>query len=275
MPIALSLVSAVAWGVSDFLGGLFAKRSGPWQVAVVGQTSSTLSVLVAALVVGGQPAGQDWAWGAAAGLGGGVGVAFLYRGLAGGRMGVVAPLSAVTCALLPVVVGLVLGERPGLVVTGGIVLAFPAIVLISQMVEGDAGHRGGVVDGTIAGLGFGTLFTALGQIGPEAGLHPLVLTQAVSVLSVVMTATTLRQAWVPREPAAWRAAVMGPLGALATASFLAATNIGLLSVVAVISSLYPAVTVLLAAVVLRERVHRAQGAGLALAAVAVSLVALG
>ncbi|MGJ9411717.1 EamA family transporter [Aeromicrobium sp. CF4.19] len=275
MAILLSLLSAVSYGVSDFLGGIFAKRAGAWQVAFVGQLSSTACVSVAALVIGGAATRGDWLWGAAAGLGGGIGTAFLYRGLAGARMGVVAPLSAVTCALLPVAVGLAVGERPSLLAAVGIVLAFPAILLISRMVDEDPSHRGGVVDGILAGLGFGMLFAALGQVGDEAGLYPLILTQGFSVVSVVLTALALGQAWVPRDPAAWRAIVMGPLGALATSTFLVATTYGLLSVVAVISSLYPAITVLLAALVLSERIHAWQGVGLALAAGAVSLVALG
>ncbi len=190
-------------------------------------------------------------------------------------MGVVAPLSAVTCALLPVVVGLGLGERPGPLATVGIVVAFPAITLISRMVDDDPSHRGGVVDGTLAGLGFGMLFSAIGQIGDDAGLFPLMLTQAFSVVSVVMTAVVLRQPWWPGRSSAWRAVVMGPLGASATGLFLLATGYGLLSIVAVISSLYPAVTVLLASALLRERIHPGQGAGLALAAAAVALVAWG
>ncbi len=272
--VVLSLLSALAYGVSDFLGGIFARRSGPWQVAVVGQTSSTACVLVAALVVGGSPVGADWAWAALGGTGAGVGTAFLYRGLSTARMSVVAPLSAVTCALLPVVVGLATGDRPALLAWCGLVAAFPAIALISRVVDEDPAHRGGVVDGTLAGLGFGLLFVGLGQVRDEAGLHPLVLTQAVSVLGVVLTATLLRQAWVPRDRLALRALLMGPLGAGATVAFMLATQEGLLAIVSVISSLYPAATVLLATVLLRERIHGWQGAGLALAAVAVTFVAL-
>ena len=275
MAVVLSLLSAVTYGVSDFLGGILSKRSGPWQVAVVGQTSSTVCVAVAAVVVGGTAVGADWAWAVLGGAGAGLGTAFLYRGLSGARMSVVAPLSAIACALLPVVVGLALGDRPSLLAWAGIVAAFPAIALISRVVDPDPSHQGGVVDGTIAGLGFGFLFVGLGQVREEAGLHPLVLTQAVSVLTVVATATALRQAWVPRDRLALRAVVMGPLGASATVLFMLATREGLLSIVSVVSSLYPATTVLLAAVLLRERVQAWQGVGLALAAAAVTLVALG
>ncbi len=279
MAVLLSLLSALSYGVSDFLGGLFSKRSGPWQTAVVGQTSSTVCTVAVALFIAGDPVGSDWVWGVVGGAGSGVGAAFLYRGLAGGRMSVVAPLSAVVCALLPVAVGLVTGDRPSALALAGIVVAVPAIALVSRVVEEDAAaqaaHRGGVVDGVVAGLGFGVLFVALGQVRDDAGLWPLAVAQGAAAVVVVLLAVALREAWVPRDRLAWRAVVMGPLGATATTAFLLATREGLLSVVSVISSLYPATTVLLATLVLKERIQAWQGVGLALAASAVTLVALG
>lgn len=275
MAIALSLLSALAYGVSDFLGGIFAKRSSAWQVAVVGQTSSGVLSLLAAVIIAGSPTSTDLMYGSLAGLGGGFGVAFLYRGLATARMGVVAPISAIGTALIPVVVGLATGDRPSQVAWVGVVFAFPAIALISRVVDDNPDHRGGVIDGILAGVGFGLLFTFLGQVGDDAGLYPLALSQITSVLSVIITATALGHAWVPRGRRVWGAVVMGPLGATAQGAFLYATHHGLLSIVSVISSLYPASTVLLASVLLREKIHGWQGIGLVLAAVAVALVAAG
>ncbi len=275
MAIVFSLISALSYGVSDFLGGIFAKRSSPWQVAIVGQTSSGFFSLIAALLIAGSPTSRDLAFGALAGLGGGFGVAFLYRGLSTARMGVVAPLSAIGTALLPVGVGLATGDRPSSLAVIGIVCAFPAIVLISRVVDENPSHRGGVIDGILAGIGFGALFVFLGQVGEEAGLFPLVMSQMTSVLAVIVTATVLRQAWLPRTRAPWIAVTMGPLGATAQGAFMYATHHGLLSVVSVISSLYPASTVLLAAVILREKIHGWQGVGLVFAALAVALVAAG
>ena len=150
---------------------------------------------------------------------------------------------------------------------------------MSRVVEEDAAaqaaHRGGVVDGVLAGLGFGVLFVALGQVRDDAGLWPLAVAQGAAAVVVVLLALALREAWVPRDRLAWRAVLMGPLGATATTAFLLATREGLLSVVSVISSLYPATTVLLATLVLKERIQAWQGVGLALAASAVTLVALG
>lgn len=275
MAIALSLLSALAYGISDFLGGIFAKRSSAWQVAVVGQTSSGVISLLAAIVIAGSPTGTDLVYGALAGLGGGFGVAFLYRGLSTARMGVVAPLSAIGTALIPVIVGLATGDRPSQMALLGVVCAFPAIALISRVVDDNPAHRGGVIDGILAGIGFGLLFTFLGQIGDEAGLYPLAISQITSVFSVIVTATVLGQAWVPRGRKVWGAVVMGPLGATAQGAFLYATHHGLLSIVSVISSLYPASTVLLASVLLREKIHGWQGVGLVFAGLAVALVAAG
>ena len=275
MAIVLSLLSALAYGLSDFLGGIFAKKATPWQIAVVGQSSSAGCALLAFAVVPGTPTWHDVGMGALAGLGGGFGVAFLYRGLSTARMGVVAPISAIGAALLPVAVGLATGERPSTLAVLGIVFAFPAIALISSVPgDADATHRGGVVDGALAGLGFGVLFVFLGQVGDDAGFAALATSQVTSVLTVIMTATALRAVWVPRDRYAFRAVFMGPLGVTAQGAFLFATQQGLLSVVSVISSLYPASTVLLAAVLLRERILRWQALGLALAAAAVTLVAL-
>lgn len=281
MAVVLALVSAVAYGLSDFLGGIFARRVAAWPIAVVGQSSSAVCAAFLALVLGGTVTAHDWAWGAAAGIGGGIGAAFLYRGLAAGRMSVVAPISALGSAIVPVAVGLVTGDRPTSLAWAGIVFAFPAIYLISRSSDEQrsepkpaSGDRG-ILDGVLAGLGFGSMFAMLGQVGSDAGLYPLALTQVASVLSVIASATVLRAAWVPRDRLAWRAAMMGPLGATATGSFLYATHSGMLTIVSVVAALYPALTVLLATALLREHIHRAQGVGLALAAAAVSLVAAG
>jgi len=277
--VLLALGSALAYGISDFVGGMLARRVSPWSVAVVAQCVSTTCVTVLALASGGDPTARDLAWGLVAGLGNGTGGVFLYRGLANGRMAVVAPLSAVGAALLPVAVGVATGERPSILTWLGVACAFPAIWLVSRapdLAGTEAQHSGsGVVDGLLAGLGFGLLFAALGQVPESAGLQPLALTQATSVLAIIALATLLRQSWLPRERYALRAAYIGVLGALATTLFLLATQAGLLSVASVLSSLYPAVTVVLAVSLLRERIHRPQAVGLALALAAVVLVAAG
>ncbi|MXG88565.1 EamA family transporter [Nocardioides flavescens] len=278
MTVLLSLLAAASYGLGDFSGGIFSKRGGPWAVSLLAQLGGTVLVLVVALVDGRTPGATDLAWALVAGLGNGFGTAFLYRGLAGGRMGVVAPVSGVGAVAVPVLVGLVAGERPGVLVWLGLVLALPAIWFVSRAPSSSptgASGSSGVVDGLLAGLGFGSLFAALAQVPQEAGFLPLALNQLVAAFAIVAVALTLRQDWVPRSSWALGGVVSGALGALATGLFQVATHHGYLSVAAVITSLYPAVTVLLAAVVLREHVHRAQGLGLAMCTAAVVLVAAG
>ncbi len=285
MSVIFALVSALSYGVSDFLGGLFSKKSSPWQIAVVGQASSAVFAFIFGLIITGTVTQADWLWALGGGIGAGVGAAFLYRGLSSGRMAVVAPISAIGSALLPVAVGVALGDRPSVLAVVGIILALPAIYLISKVTEhhihttGDtqdgAAPRGGVLDGVLAGLGFGSLFVLIGQVDADAGLMPIAAMQVAAVVAVVVLAVALREPWVPRDRSSLPALTMGPLGALATGAFLLATHEGLLSIVSVIASLYPATTVVLAAVILRERIHRMQGVGLGLAAIAVTLVAIG
>ena len=290
MAVTLALISALTYGVSDFLGGIFSRRASAWQISVCGQSSAAAVSWVAALVVAGDPTGRDLLLGVLAGLGSGFGIVFLYRGLAHGRMGVVAPVSAVGSALVPLVVGVAQGDRPSTLAVVGVACAFPAIWLVARPpAEADGplhepgepagtprpSSSSGFVDGVLAGIGFGVLFAALGQVPESAGFAPLALANSSAILAVIAIAVTLRETWVPRTRAAARGLLLGPLGFIASGTFLLATHHGLLSIVSVIAALYPASTVLLAWLVLRERIGRGQAVGLGAAALAVSLVALG
>ena len=277
MSILLSLFAAASYGLGDFNGGIFSRRGGAWAVSLVAQLAGTALVLLLVVFDGGSPTAGDLAWAVVAGVGNGFGTAFLYRGLSSGRMGVVAPVSGVGAVLVPVVVGVLTGERPGALVWVGVLLALPAIWLVSRepVTDAPAGTGSGILDGVLAGLGFGTLFAALAQIPAEAGFLPLALNQLVAGGAIIVLALALSKDWVPRNRYALGGAISGALGALATGLFQVATHHGYLTVAAVITSLYPAFTVLLAATVLRERVHRTQAIGLALCAGAVVLVATG
>ena len=285
MAVLLALISALAYGLSDFVGGLVSRRASAWSVAVVGQVSATVCTAAIALGLPGTPEPVDFAWALLAGVGSGAGTGFLYRGFSTGRMGVVAPVSAVGAAVVPVLAGTLGGERPSLMVWAGIATALPGIWLVAAEPQDDLARlepgtprvsvADGLTDGVLAGLGFGVLFAALGQVPDTAGLWPLTLAQAVSTPTVIVLATALGAAWVPRGRAVRWAVLAGPLGATATGAFLLASQRGFLTVAGVLASLYPASTVLLAATLLRERVHRAQGLGLGLCAVAVALVAGG
>lgn len=278
--VLLALAAAAAYGLSDFVGGVTSKRASPWSVALVAQLVGGVAVLALATVVRGEPTTADLGWALVAGVANGVGTGFLYRGLSSGRMGVVAPVSGVGAAVVPVAVGVLTGERPSAVVWIGILVALPGIWLVAREpapedVSGATPSASGALDGVLAGLGFGALFAALAQIPEEAGFLPLALNQLVAGVVVVVMATALRARWLPREPAAAVGAVSGVLGATATGCFLLATQSGYLTVTSILASLYPAITVVLAATVLREHVHRGQAVGLVLCGAAVALVAGG
>ena len=276
--VLLALGGALAYGVSDFAGGVVSRRTSVWPVAFTACLGATLATVVLALTLPGDPRGSDLLWGALGGIGSGAGTAFLYRGFTRGRMGVVGPVSAVGAALLPAAVGVLSDERPSLVVWAGMLVALPGIWLVSQepLDEGAVrGRAGGLTDGVVAGLGFGLLFAALGQVPEGAGYWPLTVTQLVSLVAVVGSALALGGDPVPRVAGHWLGLGSGVAATIAVLGFLLARHQGLLSVSAVLTSLYPAATVLLATVFLHERLHRVQSLGLALCGVSVVCVALG
>ena len=278
MIVLLSLLAAASYGLADFVGGVVSKKVSPWSVALAAQVGGAVVTFAVALAGDGDPVRADLWWAVAAGVGNGMGTAFLYRGLASGRMGVVAPVSGVGAALLPVLVGVTSGERPAALAWLGIAAAFPAIWLVSREPAAGAGPSAGssgLLDGVLAGLGFGTLFVALAQVGEGAGLMPLALNQAVGAVVIVIVATSVRAPWLPRDARVGLGIISGLLGAAATGLFMVASRGDQLTISAVVVSLYPAFTVLLAALLLREHLHRTQAIGLALCAVAVALVALG
>jgi drug/metabolite transporter (DMT)-like permease len=278
---ALALASALSYGLSDFVGGILSKSRSVYAVAVASQLTAALATALVAVLAPGDPSAADFAYGAAAGLGGAFGIVFLYRGLSRGRMGVVAPISGTGAALVPVVVGIASGEQPSALVWVGIALAFPAIYLIPQVDAAPEAGPGGrpppsaAGDGVAAGLGFGAEFALIGQIGDGAGFLPLTLMQVVIGSAIALAAIALRRPWLPRGPGKLPVYAFGLLGMAATVLFLLATRQGLLTVVAVIASLYPAGTVAMAAIFLGERIGRLQIVGLAFAAVAVVLITIG
>ncbi|HUY60870.1 MAG TPA: hypothetical protein VMW49_03240 [Candidatus Dormibacteraeota bacterium] len=279
----LGLAAALGYGASDVLAGMWSRRASFVAVALVAQVAALVVVLVAAAAVSrGAPAAGAVAWGAVSGIGAALGTLFLYRGLGRGRMGVVAPLSALGAAVLPAALGLALGERPPLTVLLGLACAVPAIGLVSteprrpvdgRPVDPGRGRRGaGTLDGLAAGVGFALLFICLERAGHTAGLWPVAAGQ-VSSLVWLTGAIAVRGAGVRLSPTALAgSALAGALAALASICYDLATGPGRLAVAAVLTSLYPAITVILARLVFGERVGRVQAVGLGLAAAAVTLI---
>jgi len=283
MAALLALVSAICYGVSDFSGGLGSRRAAATTVVLVSNAVSlVLAVLVVELLPGSTYSGRDMLWGVAGGVLGLLGVVLLYRGLAIGPMSVVAPLTAVLSALVPLAAGVIAGERPGTMAVIGVALALPAMLLLAREPSRPAAavlSRGALASALCAGLGFGGFFVLLAQTGPGGGAWPLVAQRAASValLLGISLVAALRQGGsvpVPGGRVLALAAVAGITDFAANLAYVIATHHGLFALVAVITSLYPASTLLLARGVLGERLARQRSAGLAIAAVAVALIAL-
>jgi drug/metabolite transporter (DMT)-like permease len=273
----LGLLSAVSYGAGDFAAGLAGRRYASGPVTAAGQGIGLLAaLLVVVLFAAHGPGGGALAWGALSGVGSAVGTLSLYQGLAVGQMSVVASLSAVITAVVPVIVGIALGDHLGAATAIGIVIAVAAIALVSWQPDSAArGHRSGAELGLLAGVGFALLLIALDRAGTRSGAWPLVPGQAVSLALLVPVAVRgVRRAGRPGRSAVRLMLTAGGLSGTGNILFLAATGRGALSVVAVLTALYPAVTVLLARLVLDERWSRRQAVGLLTSAVAIVLVSL-
>jgi uncharacterized membrane protein len=278
----LALTSAALYGAADFLGGLGARRTNTIAVVAVSQLVGLM--LLAVMLVwlpDADPETRDLLWGGAAGLAGGIGVALLYRALAVGRMAVVAPTTAVCAVAIPVTAAMLLGERPSAVRLAGMGLAIVAIVLVSQQRSaGEAEDQTvpsrhlppGLGLALMSGVAIGFFFLALARTAPTAGLWPLVAARVMSAglfaVSAVVSGRSLRMT----VPVAAIVIAAGAVDMFANALYLIATRYGSLSVVVTLSSLYPASTVILARVVLGERLSGLQGVGIVCALVAVVLI---
>ena len=281
--VALAGVSGLVWGVGDFAGGKATQRALPLPVAWVSKLAS-LPLLAVYLVWTYVPAHRgSLGWGALAGVVGMVGVVVFYRALSAGAMTVVAPVTAVTSAAIPVVVGLVRGERPGAVALVGVTCALVAIALVS-LAPGHPGQTSPVTRGLVglavaAGASFALFFVFLAQAnvaaGGDAGLWPVGSAQLAALGAgaalLAVRGARGRQGW-PRATALRWALLAGPFDMTANALYLVATRYGDLSLVAPLAALYPVTTVLLALVVDRERLRVIQVVGLALALAALLLV---
>jgi drug/metabolite transporter (DMT)-like permease len=277
----LALASAFVYGAADFLGGLTARRAGTIAVVLVSQgTGLALLGLTLPLLPGSSPKDSDWIWSGVAGLTGGVGVALLYRALAVGTMAIVAPVTAVCAVALPVLVAVALGERPGARATAGIALAIGAIILVSQQetaseaATGSSGSRrtSGLRLALASGVAIGLFFLSLARTSADAGLWPMLVARVVSVTLFAAFVLIRRQSVRMPRSVAVIVLIGGGLDMLANVLYLLASRLGPLSVVVTLSSLYPASTVLLARVVLGERLSGRQTIGICCALVAVVLI---
>jgi drug/metabolite transporter (DMT)-like permease len=277
--IIVGLMAAAGFGSGDFLGGRASREASTVAVLFVAQVCAALGALVLAFAFSGDPIGRDIAYGAVAGLVNATGLGLLYRGLAIGRMGIVAPIAAVVGAVIPVAWGLLTGEQPGDVVIAGVVVAVLAGALISREHDepGGAATSPAVLVALGAGVGFGTSFVLFAHTGDASGLWPVLAARVLAVVGAAAAIAFTARRTVVRIPArpARIAAVAGVCDVGATALLIAAIRNDLAVVVAPVAALGPGFTVLWAWTVLREPISRVQVVGLVLALVGLALIAAG
>ena len=274
--LLLGLTASASWGVADFAGGWLSRRAPLLGVALGTQLVGFVLALGAAAARGEPSLGpSDVGWAAVSGLLASVGLAALYGGLAVGRMGIVAPVTGLLVASIPVIAGSVLEGLPPPIAVFGIALAIVAVVVVSlspgEVTDGPSGLRHALV----AGVTLGLLTIVMSRFDDGRVFGPLALMRLVEALAFVAFILVRRPRW-RLERSHWPAAIgIGAVDLLGNGAFVAATQTGALAIAAVLSSLYPVVTVLLAMSLLGERVGRLHAAGIVLAGVAIALIAGG
>jgi drug/metabolite transporter (DMT)-like permease len=280
LAVVLGLASSVSWGLADFLGGLQSKRVNVLAVLLISQAVGLVAVVVGIAIAQPGPPPIDDLWPAAlAGVAGAAALGAFYRGLSVGTMSIVAPVSA-TGAAVPVIVGIASGDRPSALQLAGIVAAVVGVILASRELdedrpEGVASARVSIGLALLAALGFGTFYIGL-DAAADASVPWAMLTQRLASVFAVALVVGAARPLIPGSPR--RLAAIGLVGLLdvsANGLYAWASTEGLLSVVAVLGSLYPVATVILARVVLGERVRRIQELGIGAAVVGAAMIAAG
>lgn len=272
--VSFGLASALSWGAGDFSGGLASQRSPVLSVVITSQVIGlALLAILALLTVEPLPAPADLLWGAAAGLVGGLGLLALYRGLARGPMGVVAPVNAVVSAGVPVLWAAAFEGLPAARQLAGFGLALLAVWLVSRRSDGAAPHPQDLGLPLLSGLGFGGFLIVIGEVSATAVYWPLTVARVASITLLLVMAALRRQQALPGRGLLPLLVLVGLCDTGGNAFYALAAQVGRLDVAAVLSSLYPAVTVLLARLVLTEPVSARQWIGVAAALVAVGLIA--
>jgi drug/metabolite transporter (DMT)-like permease len=272
--VVFGLLASLGWGVADFGGGL-SSRSAPVLGVLLWSQVASLAIGVPVLLASGEPPMQpsDFAIAIAGGALGAAGLALLYRGLAVGRMGVVAPIAAVLTATLPVAFGFVTEGVPSTFAIVGIGCAVVSVTLVSRSPAAPDGRPSGFWYGVAAGITFAAFTIAASGLGDGLVVSPVVVIRVVSILAIASFIVLRRSAWrVPRR--LWPLLVaVGVIDMSATAAYLTAIAAGPLAIAAILAGLYPVVTTILAAIVVRERITRIHAVGILAAGAAVVLIA--
>jgi drug/metabolite transporter (DMT)-like permease len=276
--VALALLSAISFGVCDFVGGIASRRVAALRVVLVSYPVTMVLLGVLAAVIGGPISAGAVVWGSLGGISQACGEWWLYAALGAGPISVVSPLTAVVTAAVPVGVGIAIGDRPGVLAAAGIALAMVAVVLVSREAtdEDVTPHRFTTTVALLtigSGVAFGLNFALIHQAPVESRLWPLLFARMSATMLVIIVAAASRNLRVPSGKPLRLALTLPVLDASANVAMLLALHASLLSLASVLISLYPVATVVLAMAVLRERVTRWQALGMILAAVSVSMIA--
>jgi uncharacterized membrane protein len=269
-----ALTAAACWGAGDFTGGLAARRSDAFRALLVAYTVGMIALTMVAIASGESlPPAADLAWGAASGLAGMMGIGFLFRGFATGRMGIIAPVSAVLATAIPVVVNALTEGLPGNLQFIGFGVALAGIWLLSRP-ERTGLSPAGLGMAVLAGLGFGGFFTALGQIGDAAVWWPLVAGRVAACSLMIAFVLFTRRPVGLRQMPLGLLTLSGLIDVAGNLFFLLANQYGRLDVTAVLASLYPAVTAILARLTIKEHMTRVQMLGVGAAILAIVLITI-
>lgn len=270
--VTFGLASAFCWGAADFTGGLMSRRTNLYGVIVTSQGIGAILLLLLALALGEPlPSPSILLWSAAAGLVGVLGLIALYRALASGRMGIAAPLSAVITAAIPVLVGVFLEGSPTALQGLGFGLALLAVFLISRP-QAASLSQDNLALPLFAGLCFGLFFVALNRLSHVAVLWPLVGARFASAIAMLLFSLLTQRDWLPDGKTLPLIFLNGVLDMAGNTFFVLASRVGRMDVASVLSSLYPAATVWLAWLILKERFTRIQVFGIATALTAIAMI---
>jgi drug/metabolite transporter (DMT)-like permease len=272
--IGFGLLSALIWGAGDFCGGLATRRARPFSVVLVAEFAGAVLLLAAALAFRQPlPGLPDMAWSAAAGLAGAVGLLALYTALGSGHMGIVAPISAVIAAVVPILAGAWLEGLPGAVQVMGFAVALVAVWLLSSGGAQSVSARE-LRLALLAGLGFGFYFVLIDRAGASSGFWNLTFARTFAGVVLLLLMLAARHPLLPPAEVLPLNILNGALDAGGNLFFVLAAQAGRLDVASVLASLYPGATVLLAWLILGERLNRPQAIGVGAALLAIVLIVL-
>lgn len=273
--IAFGLLASMSWGTADFNGGIASRRLPAVAVVAVAHLLGLLLLLAIAVLSGETiPPATDFVWGALAGVAGTVGLVSFYQALSYGRMGIAAPLVAVLAVSVPLVVGVAANGLPPAVQLGGFALGLGSLILVSYS-DGRLPDQKTLLLALAGGIGFGIFLLFIDRVESHTVFWPLVAARATSASVLLLITRAARLEWKPRDQRHWLTILAaGLLDVFGNVFFMLATRAGRLDIAAVVSSLYPAMTVLLAWMFLKERLSRIQMIGIVAALIAIILISL-